>query len=70
MSSNVLRCCFADIFEEHLFSMRFRSLRIRFSLDLIDPLFRDTPLYFYSFYTFHPTLSLHIYSARGIFSHP
>ena len=35
MSSNVLRCCVANICEEHLFSMRFRSLRMKLSLDLV-----------------------------------
>ena len=35
MSSNVFRCCFVDIFEEHLSSMRFRSLRMKWSLDLV-----------------------------------
>ena len=35
MSSKVFRCCFADIFEEHLSSMRFRPLRMRLSLDLV-----------------------------------
>ena len=35
MSSNVFRCCFADVFEEHLSSMRFRSLRMKLSLDLV-----------------------------------
>ena len=35
MSSNVLRCCFVDIFEEHLSSMRFLSLRMKLSLDLV-----------------------------------
>ena len=35
MSSNVYRCCFVDIFEEHLSSMRFRSLRMKLSLDLV-----------------------------------
>ena len=35
MSSNVLRCCFADIFEKHLSSMRFRTLRMIMSLDLV-----------------------------------
>ena len=36
MSSNVFRCCFADVFEEHLSSMRFRSLRMKLSLDLVN----------------------------------
>ena len=35
MSSNVFGCCIADICEEHLSSMRFRSLRIKLSLDLV-----------------------------------
>ena len=35
MSSNVFRCCFADIFEEHLSLMRFRSLRMKLCLDLV-----------------------------------
>ena len=35
MSLNVFRCCFADIFEKHLSSMRFRSLRMKLSLDLV-----------------------------------
>ena len=35
MSSNVFRCCFADVFEKHLSSMRFRSLRMKLSLDLV-----------------------------------
>ena len=35
MSSNVYRCCFADIFEEHLSLMRFHSLRMKLSLDLV-----------------------------------
>ena len=35
MSSNAVRCCFADVLEEHLSLMRFRSLRMKLSLDLI-----------------------------------
>ena len=35
MSSNVFRCRVADIREEHLSSMRFRSLRMKLSLDLV-----------------------------------
>ena len=36
MSLNVFRCCIADVFEEHLSSMRFRSLRImKLSFDLV-----------------------------------
>ena len=35
MSSNVLRCYVADIREEYLSSMRFRSLRMKLSLDLV-----------------------------------
>ena len=35
MSSNVFRCCVADICEEHLSLMRFRSLRMKLSLDLV-----------------------------------
>ena len=35
MSSNVYRRCFVDIFEELLSSMRFRSLRMKLSLDLV-----------------------------------
>ena len=33
MSSNVFRCCVADICEEYLSSMR--SLRMKLSLDLV-----------------------------------
>ena len=35
MSSNAPRCCFVDVFEEHLSSMRFLSLRMKLSLDLV-----------------------------------
>ena len=35
MSSNVLRCCVANICEEHLSSIRFRSFRMKLSLDLV-----------------------------------
>ena len=35
MSSNVFRCRVADIREEHLSSMHFRSLRMKLSLDLV-----------------------------------
>ena len=35
MSLNVFRCCIADVFEEHLSSMRFRSLRMKLSFDLV-----------------------------------
>ena len=34
MSSNYFRCCFVDIFEEHLSSMRFLSLRMKLTLSL------------------------------------
>ena len=36
MSSNVFWCCFVDIFEERLSSMRFLSLRMKLSLDLAE----------------------------------
>ena len=35
MSSNVFSYCVADICEEHLSSMRFRSLRMKLSLDFV-----------------------------------
>ena len=35
MSLNVFRCCVADICAEHLSSMRFRSLRMKLSLDFV-----------------------------------
>ena len=35
MSSNVFGRCVADICEEHLSSMRFRSLRMKLNLDLV-----------------------------------
>ena len=35
MSSNVSRRCLVDIFEEHLSSMRFLSLRMKLNLDLV-----------------------------------
>ena len=35
MSSNAPTCCFVDVFEEHLSSMRFLSLRMKLSLDLV-----------------------------------
>ena len=35
MSSNVFRCCVADICVEYLSLMRFRSLRMKLSLDLV-----------------------------------
>ena len=35
MSSKAFRCCFPDVLQEHLSLMRFRSLRMKLSLDLI-----------------------------------
>ena len=35
MSSNVFRCCVADICEEYLSSMRFRSLQIKLILNFL-----------------------------------
>ena len=35
MPSNAVRYSFADVLEEHLSLMRFRSLRMKLSLDLI-----------------------------------